>query len=899
MSYAKSNPYFRSIIKHRNEDNSWTWTKTNLIEPPPQIIFGNPMTNGKNVYIPWKYPTQINVGFINSYLPIIDSFSCTWSGKVGNSMKYDQEILINAKNTTNGNVIRYQNLSENTTYITGIVLTNSNKNTGFQKIQFPQDVTGVLRYSYVYYSSDFFYLTRNNIHNSITAWYNNYSITSNKSTVKFDGSMSLLGPPSQPGKPEATSISNSQIVISLPSPAYANSLDTTDDTSHIVNYKISYSTSGAILRYGGPIQHVSELISNSNNDISITNLYPDCCYTFKGYAMNDREPKYSVGGSLSNEIYTSYLTPIEFGEFSFSHSNVYSAKIVANNNSTDLAGTIINNILFSLPPTLPWKSNNIISPIHSIENRGNQETNLLKITGSIKRGLTIIDSFNYLNYDGFNKSIPSNLLSLNSYSSLEPTAVVDSYANNSAPYQGFYLQSNTSFLLNENIFVDSNDKTTVLLLQKQKELDEIEVLKTYSFYYQNVTTIPQINSCIITLKTTNTIKISGVNVIWSPIVLNCTTEVNNLGGYFYNKDKILSYSTGVDETELTNVSRDISKSLLDNKFTIVNTGTPEIKYSETTFAKSITIQTTAYNVKNTTSNVFTSTYINAIIDNPSYSLINNTSLYPTRVQNVGSTTNTFVVGFRIWSDQTTNKVPNNVTEVPATKRYVDIPYNHNWDLTLNNNVVNNVEYDATQELQIFNGYYSSKGNNTNGYLDYSDYYYSPNNKNSLNYSLISSVPGVYRFATFCWKCSEKLSNYTKIAFAMNGLQQSVTNVETTPSVYNVPILFYYRLEDYNNPNVENFNTAYTNTLWINANSTINNMTSANYCNLNSSEYISGTLLGGKNSSIANTFQNNVLTINASVPSFTITTGNNVYIYLRVGLPMSVNINFTHVTCSLI
>jgi hypothetical protein len=134
---------------------------------------------------------------------------------------------------------------------------------------------------------------------------------------------------------------------------------------------------------------------------------------------------------------------------------------------------------------------------------------------------------------------------------------------------------------------------------------------------------------------------------------------------------------------------------------------------------------------------------------------------------------------------------------------------------------------------------------------------------------------------------------------MNGLQQSVTNVETTPSVYNVPILFYYRLEDYNNPNVENFNTAYTNTLWINANSTINNMTSANYCNLNSSEYISGTLLGGKNSSIANTFQNNVLTINASVPSFTITTGNNVYIYLRVGLPMSVNINFTHVTCSLI
>lgn len=897
MSYAKSNPYFRSIIKHRSEDNSWTWTKTNLIEPPTQIIFGNPMTIGKNVYIPWKYPKQINVGFINSYLPIIDSFSCTWSGKVGNSMKYDQEILIHAKNTINGNVIRYQNLSENTTYITGIVLTNSNKNTGFQKLQFPQDVTGVLRYSYVYYSSDFFYLTRNNIHNSITAWYNNYSITSNKSTVNFDGSMSLLGPPSQPGKPEVTSTSSSQIVISLSSPDYVNSLDTTDDTSRIFNYKISYSTSGSILRYGGPIQDVSELISNSNNDISITNLYPDCGYKFKGCAINDRDPKYSADGSLSNEIYTTYLTPIEFGEFSFSPANVYSAKIVANNNSTDLAGSTIDNILFSLPPTLPWKSNNIISPIHSIENRGNQGTNLLKITGSIKRGLTVIDSFDYLNYHGFNNSIPSNLLSLHSYSSLEPNGIVDSYANNSAPYQGFYLQSNTSYLLKENLFVDSNDKTTVTLLQKQKELHEREVLKTYSFYYQNVTTTPQITSCIITLKTTDTIKISGVNIIWGPIVLNCSTEVNNLGGYFYNKDKILSYSTGVDETVLTNVSRDISKSLLDNKFTIVNTGTPEIKYSNTTFAKSITIQTTAYNVKYTTSNVFTSSYINAIIDNPSYSLIHNTSLYPTSVQNVGSITNKFVVGFRIWSDKTNNMgtTLNNVTKIPATTRYVDIPYNHNWDLTSSNNN----GYDATEELQIFNGYYSSKGNNTNGYLDYSDYYYSPEKKNSLNYSLISSDQGVYRFATFCWRCSEKSSNYTKIAFAINGLQGHVTNVDNIPLVSNEPILFYYRLEDYNNPNEENFNTAYTNTLWINANSTINNMTSANYCNLNSSEYTSGTLLGGKNSSIANTFQNNVLTINASVPSFTITTVNNVYIYLRVGLPMSVNANFTHVTCSLI
>lgn len=887
-------------VKGDSGDNSWSLT--HLIGPPPQIKFGIPKTIGKYVYIPWEYPTQINVGFINSYLPMINTFSCSWSGKVNGFMKNDQEILSNGENTANGNIIRYQNLSENTTYITGIVLTNSNTNTGFQRLQFPQDATGVLRYAYVYYSSDFFYLARNELDNNITAWYNNYSTSSNKSTVNFDGSMSPIGPPSQPGTPTLTSQSISGIVISiltgLTSPTYVNTLDQLDNTSLINSYKISYSTSGSTLRYGGAIPDtLKSITSNSNTNISITSLYPDCSYIFQGYANNNRVTTYS-DASLPNTINTTYLTPITFGGFSFSPSTAYSAKIVANNNSGDSAGTIINNILFSLP-TLPWKSNNIISPIHSINNRGSTTTNLLKITGYIKRGLTIIDSFNYLNYDGFNNSIPSNLSSLNSYSSLEPTAVVDTYANNSAPYQGFYLQSNTSYSLNsEGLFVDSNDKTTVSLLQKQELTDE--KLNTYSFYYQNVTTTPQITSCIISLKTTNFIKISGVYVIYNTIVLNSNTNVSNLGGYFYNKDKILTYSTGANETGLSNVtSGSISNSSLNNVITIVNTGSPAINYLNDTFAKTITITTTAYNVKSTSSNVFTSTTINAIIDKPSYSLIKNTALYPISVKNVGSSTNNFIVGFRIWSDQTTNNVPNNVTEVPATKRYVDIPYNHDWDLTLSNNVVNNVVYDATQELQIFNGYYGSKGTTTNGYLNYTNYKYSTTNTNSLDYSNILNGTGVYRFATFCWKCNINPSNYTKIAFAMNGLQQSVTNVDTIPLVSNVPILFYYRLEDYNNPNIANFTTAYTNTLWINANSTINSMTSTNYCSLGLTEYTSGTLLGGKNPSIANTFQNNVLTINASVPSFSIASSNNVYIYLRVGLPMSVNVNFTHITASLI
>ena len=113
---------------------------------------------------------------------------------------------------------------------------------------------------------------------------------------------------------------------------------------------------------------------------------------------------------------------------------------------------------------------------------------------------------------------------------------------------------------------------------------------------------------------------------------------------------------------------------------------------------------------------------------------------------------------------------------------------------------------------------------------------------------------------------------------MNGLEQTVYNANGTPSVSNAPILFYYRLEDYDKPNANEFNTANINTLWINANSTGNSMTSSNYCVLTLAAYIGGTLLGGKNSAINNSFSSGELTINASVPSFSIISSNKVYIY---------------------
>ena len=126
---------------------------------------------------------------------------------------------------------------------------------------------------------------------------------------------------------------------------------------------------------------------------------------------------------------------------------------------------------------------------------------------------------------------------------------------------------------------------------------------------------------------------------------------------------------------------------------------------------------------------------------------------------------------------------------------------------------------------------------------------------------------------------------------MNGTTQTISDPNGTPSYSGQPILFYYRLEDANN--ISTFNSANMNTIWINANSISNQISNGNY-------YVSNTvLLGGKNASITNTYSGNTLTVNASIPSFSVGSNDVKYIYLRVGLPMGYDIGFKYVSMNLI
>jgi len=154
------------------------WIQTHLIDAPPAVNYGatsSPQGSG-NIYIPWTYPNQINVGFMQTWLPVLLSFSASL------------DI------TTDTGQLSYPILSGETTLfidpndgvtvpVTGIVLTNdSNTNNGIYTVAFPGEANE--RQAYVYYDDNMPNLIAGNNH--ISCYYSNYNNNVNISTTSFN-----------------------------------------------------------------------------------------------------------------------------------------------------------------------------------------------------------------------------------------------------------------------------------------------------------------------------------------------------------------------------------------------------------------------------------------------------------------------------------------------------------------------------------------------------------------------------------------------------------------------------------------------------------------------------------------------------------------------------------------
>ena len=101
--------------------------------------------------------------------------------------------------------------------------------------------------------------------------------------------------------------------------------------------------------------------------------------------------------------------------------------------------------------------------------------------------------------------------------------------------------------------------------------------------------------------------------------------------------------------------------------------------------------------------------------------------------------------------------------------------------------------------------------------------------------------------------------------------------------------------DFPSNTTTNFTGNKYNTTWLDATNCNSSqiVLTANY-------YETSLILGGKNTSQTNVYANGVFTAYSIIPETPVSTatGTNKYVYLRIGLPMNVDVGFSHVTAIL-
>jgi hypothetical protein len=261
-----------------------------------------------------------------------------------------------------------------------------------------------------------------------------------------------------------------------------------------------------------------------------------------------------------------------------------------------------------------------------------------------------------------------------------------------------------------------------------------------------------------------------------------------------------------------------------------------------------------------------------ILDTPSYNLITNATLYPLSIPSIGleSTNN----GWRIKSGTVSTTATTPPFTLPDPTSFVTENYNHADSLIDN------------QDLQIYAGYYQSKGSgNTSGYLDYSTYLYGPSLTNTLNYNLNIPATG-YRYATFGFRVAANAAQYNFIQFSLREVQQTVTFVNgtdyTKPKIGNTRLYFYYRIEDRNDRTLK---ISGRSTAWFDA---------TGLKDFSSSDFFD-TSLSRSAGTGTTTYASNTYTMNCICNGMNVGASDLIYVYFRVCVPMNETFSFKYVS----
>ena len=862
------------------------WIQSNLINPPPPIVFGTPASQSSEIFVPWTYPTQLNVGFQNSWLPVINSLNVLISTHL---TSINPSTIISTLST--GYVDYHNGLN----YITGAVITNTVQATGIQLKTFPQD--GIPRYAFVFYSPT---LSGLNKDGQLIAFYNNYNVGCNIASTIFSPFLAA-GPPSVPRKLQSTNVTFQTLSFFFSTPQFVDTLNPTS-VATISRYDISFNSVPIPgVRYGtaiydaqtaaitSPFTFVTSPDSTAGNVIKYdaTSLYPDSKYNFYVKATNSA----SIAGPFASTlgISTSYLSP--------------DTGITVNFLARYFSGTIkrvTDNLTVTtlLNTNTDWTSSNFVVPLHILTNRGTTSAGIATLATAISGPFTSTGPT--VTFGGFPATTP--VAGTQSNLTVTPTNVFDQYTT-PARYQGFYLKGSNTVTIRQATFSTSQTQYTHTTTLTQVASP---ITSQLSFYYDGLlgtaTVLDMAFNFSVATPPTATY-VSGVNVISGQPTLSTITGASNLGKFFF-KSPILSYTnttgsvtTSFSETTVSNIISGVSDGQFSQSQRIgFSNGSFQLNSLAAAYALSTSMTVTAANASNTSA-AFLATPLQCVIDGPSVTLINTT--LPASPETLSS--NVAEKGCRIWSysnyDATTF-VPPYIYSLGAGSNYSFTDFLYTAATTHTSSIIDaTLGHPLITELQVTNGAHRSKGTRTDCYIDYRTKKYSATLLNTVNYSSVTTS-GI-RFATFAWKIAAQSTNYSVLRFTLTYVSADSDAI----SVVNNLIVFtgtadkiyvFYRVEDQSSIVPTNGTSA--STVWLDANGTIaNSATALTY-------YVDTTgtyqqIYGGVTSG-ATLASPTIIFPSLFIPSFSTESPKDIRIICKIGIPMNRNFAFTQVTATL-
>ena len=874
------------------------WIQQYLINAPSTIYFGTPMSKSSQIFIPWTYPVQINVGFMQNWVQNILAFNTILSTNVA-GINYSS-ILVQQST----NIINYR--TANLPFITGITLVKTAGTSGVQSLTFPQD--SLVRSTYVYYNTALAGLTGNN---QLLAWYTNYNFGSNVASTIFAAFLTA-GPPSIPQRLYSTTTTSNSIIFYFSTPQFVDLNDTTSVatvSSYTMNLTaVPFSTfrytgiapvyQSTTVVVGAPFnfQTAQDGLGGQVVQYNATGLYPDSVYTFTTRAANSASQEGGFASTLSTV--TSNLTSDATFSGTLTFASRYYASAYRVFDSLNVT-TLVNS-------ATAWTTSAFVSPIHNVAIRGKTFTGTLSMSTVITS--PVITTGPQIFYNGFPATTPS-AVTLNNVT-LTPTTVYDRFAalGCNAPYQGYFLSASNTVTLGAGIFVANSTIYTLQTTAIQSTSAGITTGQgTFSWYYDGSPGTAAITDAAFAYSPTTApsyTAISGVQTVYGTATFSTIVGASNLGNYFY-ANPILSYTFTAGSASLTttetNLTRIVSGSnggrLAQSSRIGFSNGTVTSASLASAWASTVTLAVYSANLSgnSATSNV----YLSTIIDGPSYTLITTTlpATLPT------ATTASALAGCRIWSfssfDGTNIYVVPFVYANAGNNSYTSYLYSHANSL-IDNTVATT---PAFKELQVANGAHRSVGTAGFAYLNYAGRFYGNSLQNSITYTSIIRDTTL-RFATFGWKTASSATNYTKVTFVVNYLTAGTDTIAVSnslavfsagnyPTVATDKVFLFYRIED--QASILPTNAGSATTCWLDANGTTGNAASAlNYYNDttgNQTQIYGGVASGATLASGTITFPN------VFVPAFA-TSGKDIRIIARFGVPMNWNFAMTTITAQL-